>query len=124
LFPQSIGRVFLNIIHNACDALCKKRETLGSDFIPALSIKTRDYKDVIEIRLRDNGPGISPKLRKKIFDPFFSTKPAGSGTGLGLSLSMDIIINQHNGTLTVDSDVGSYTEFVIRLPKKQEPLIT
>tara|TARA_A100000171_G_scaffold52255_1_gene69766 strand:+ start:422 stop:2593 length:2172 start_codon:yes stop_codon:yes gene_type:complete len=120
IFPQSVGRVFLNIIHNACDALYKKRQVNGSDFKPVLILKTRDYKDTIEIRLRDNGPGISPELRKKIFDPFFSTKPAGSGTGLGLSLSMDIIINQHLGTLTLESDVGHFTEFIIRLPKKLE----
>lgn len=120
IFPQAIGRVFLNIIHNACDALYKKRETLGAEFHPALTVKTRLYHDVIEVRLRDNGPGISPELRKKIFDPFFSTKPAGSGTGLGLSLSMDIIINQHHGTLTVDSEVGDYTEFVIRLPLRKD----
>lgn len=122
IFPQSLGRVFLNIIHNACDALHKKREAQGNAFLPVLSVRTRQYTDTLEIRIRDNGPGIPEDLRKKIFDPFFSTKPAGKGTGLGLSLSLEIVIHQHHGTLTVDSEVGEYTEFVIRLPLKTDSL--
>ncbi len=86
-------------------------------FTPALSVCTKNLGDQIEVRIRDNGNGIPPGLRDKIFTPFFTTKPAGQGTGLGLSISYDIIVHEHNGEIKVETEEGQFTEFVIRLPK-------
>ena len=80
---------------------------------------TRDLGTEVEIRVRDNGIGIPPELRDKLFLPFFTTKPTGEGTGLGLSISYDIVTQQHGGTITVDSRVGEFTEFTVRLPRGQ-----
>jgi len=77
----------------------------------------RDLGDAVEIRIRDNGIGISPEIKEKLFQPFFTTKPTGEGTGLGLSISYDIVTQQHGGTITVDSRVGEFTEFIVRLPR-------
>jgi signal transduction histidine kinase len=85
-------------------------------FRPVLTVATRDCGDAIEVRVRDNGVGIPPEIRDKLFQPFFTTKPAGEGTGLGLSISYDIVTQQHGGTITVDSEPGAFTEFTIRLP--------
>ncbi|NET39629.1 MAG: HAMP domain-containing histidine kinase [Cyanothece sp. SIO1E1] len=84
--PQDINRVFLNIISNACDAVYQKHINAGENFAPVLKLRTRDQGNQVEIRIRDNGIGISPKVLDKVFDHFFTTKPAGEGTGLGLSL--------------------------------------
>ena len=73
--------------------------------------------DVVEVRVRDNGTGIPAEIKDKLFQPFFTTKPTGEGTGLGLSISYDIVTQQHGGTITVDSRVGEFTEFTIRLPR-------
>jgi two-component system NtrC family sensor kinase len=81
-------------------------------------VTTRDLDDLVEITVRDNGTGIPPEIREKLFQPFFTTKPTGEGTGLGLSISYDIITQQHGGTITVDSEPGAFTEFVIRLPRR------
>src|SRR5215469_10107532 len=89
----------------------------ASGFEPTLRIMTRDLGDQVEIRVRDNGTGIGDDVRERIFEPFFTTKPAGEGTGLGLSLSYDIIVNQHGGRLTVDSEINAFTEFVITMPR-------
>ena len=80
---------------------------------------TRDLAEAVEIRIRDNGTGIPPELRDRLFQPFFTTKPTGEGTGLGLSISWDIVTQQHGGTITVDSEVGAFTEFTIRLPRSR-----
>ena len=121
VYSQGLGRVFLNIINNACYVLHQKRTTVGESFIAEISICTRQSVDNhIEIIIRDNGPGISDEIRKKIFDPFFTTKPAGSGTGLGLSLCHDIITRQHHGTLTVTSEIDKYAEFFIILPVEEQ----
>ena len=80
-------------------------------------LSTRDLGDVVEIRVRDNGIGIAPEIKDKLFQPFFTTKPTGEGTGLGLSISYDIVTQQHGGTITVDSRVGEFTEFTVRLPR-------
>ena len=78
---------------------------------------TRDLGDAVEVRVRDNGTGIPPEIKDKLFQPFFTTKPTGEGTGLGLSISYDIVTQEHGGTITVDSKVGAFTEFAIRLPR-------
>jgi signal transduction histidine kinase len=117
--PQEISRVFLNIISNGCYEANKKRMEQNGTTSPALILRTRNLGDQFEVRIRDNGRGIPVALRHKIFTPFFTTKPAGQGTGLGLSISYDIIVLQHNGQIDFETEEGKYTEFVIRLPKKQ-----
>src|SRR5207244_7364064 len=89
----------------------------GGNFEPMLSAATRALGDSVEIRIRDNGTGIPKDVKEKIFNPFFTTKPAGEGTGLGLSMSHDIIVKQHGGTIDVDSRPGEFTEFRIVLPR-------
>ena len=86
-----------------------------------LKVTTRDLGNEVEIRVRDNGTGIAPEFREKLFQPFFTTKPTGEGTGLGLSISWDIVTQQHRGTIVVDSRVGEFTEFTIRLPRRLHP---
>ena len=118
LVPQDITRVCLNLIGNGFYAATKRRKG-GSDprFQPTLKVTTRDLDDAVEIRVRDNGTGIAPEIRDKLFQPFFTTKPTGEGTGLGLSISYDIVTQEHGGTIEVDSQVGAFTEFTIRLPR-------
>ena len=86
-------------------------------FKPTLKVSTRDLGDAVEINIRDNGVGISPEIKDKLFQPFFTTKPTGEGTGLGLSISYDIVIQEHGGTISVDSQIGEFTEFTVRLPR-------
>jgi signal transduction histidine kinase len=80
-------------------------------------VSTRDLGEAVEIRVRDNGIGIPPEIKDRLFQPFFTTKPSGEGTGLGLSISYDIVTQQHGGTITVDSRPGEFSEFTIRLPR-------
>ena len=82
-----------------------------------LTVATRDLGDAVEVQVRDNGTGIPPEIKDKLFQPFFTTKPTGEGTGLGLSISYDIVTQQHGGTIAVDSQVGEFTEFTVRLPR-------
>ncbi len=118
--PQDLSRVFLNIVNNACYAANEKKKSAGQSFSPVLSVCTKNFGDKIEVRIRDNGTGIPKELVDKIFDPFFTTKPTGKGTGLGLSLSYDIVVKQHGGELKVETENGSFTEFIIRLPKQHK----
>ena len=115
--PQDLSRVFLNLINNACYSTHEKKKELKEGYFPVLSITTRNMGDKVEFRIRDNGKGIPREIADKIFNPFFTTKPAGQGTGLGLSLSYDIVVNTHHGQIDVDSVVGEYAEFVILIPK-------
>jgi PAS domain S-box-containing protein len=115
--PQDIGRVFLNVINNACYAAHAKRKDMGEGFSPTLSVHTTNRGDRVEIRIRDNGTGIPPEVRDKIFQPFFTTKPTGAGTGLGLSISYDIVVQEHKGEIHVETEEGQYTELIITLPK-------
>jgi PAS domain S-box-containing protein len=118
LAPQEMTRVFLNLFANGFHAATKRqRDSATPDFRAALKVATRDLGDAVEIRIRDNGAGIPPEIRDKLFQPFFTTKPTGEGTGLGLSISWDIVTQQHGGTIEVDSRVGEFTEFTIRLPR-------
>ena len=120
LVPQDVTRVFLNLCGNGFYAANKRRKDGGNDaFRPMLKVATRDLGDVVEVRIRDNGIGIPPDIKDKLFQPFFTTKPTGEGTGLGLSISYDIVTQQHGGTIAVDSAVGNFTEFTIRLPRKR-----
>jgi signal transduction histidine kinase len=96
----------------------RKAENGGTDFEPIVSATTKGRTDNVEICIRDNGTGIPPDVKEKMFNPFFTTKPAGEGTGLGLSMSHDIIVNQHGGTIDVDTREGQFTAFTIVLPRK------
>ena len=115
IIPQEIGRVLLNLYNNAFYTLSEKKKIAGKDFHPAVSVRTKNLGDHIELTVRDNGMGVPDKVKEKIFQPFFTTKPTGQGTGLGLSLSYDIV-KTHNGTLHVISKEGEYTEFILLLP--------
>jgi signal transduction histidine kinase len=118
VFPQEITRVFLNLIANGFYAVTKRRlENGNSGFEPVLRASTKNLGDTVEIRIRDNGTGIPAEVREKMFNPFFTTKPAGEGTGLGLSMSHDIIVKQHGGTIDVATEAGQFTEFTVVLPR-------
>ncbi|MFZ3227532.1 MAG: GAF domain-containing protein, partial [Xanthobacteraceae bacterium] len=118
LFPQEITRVLLNLISNGFYAAARRKaETNGGDCEPTLAATTKNLGDSVEIRIRDNGAGISTEVKEKMFHPFFTTKPAGEGTGLGLSISHDIIVKQHGGSIEVDTKLGEFTEFRIVLPR-------
>ncbi|WP_439357431.1 GAF domain-containing protein [Bradyrhizobium sp. DASA03007] len=118
VFPQEITRVLLNLISNGFHAVTKRKAEGAADYEPMVIAATRDRGDSIEIRIRDNGTGIPDEVREKMFNPFFTTKPAGEGTGLGLSMSHDIVVKQHGGTIDVATEPGAFTEFTIRLPRK------
>jgi signal transduction histidine kinase len=119
LNPQDMTRVFLNIFTNGFYA-ASKRAMGGAQpgFNAILRVATRAKDDAVEIRVRDNGTGIPEDIRDKLFQPFFTTKPTGEGTGLGLSITYDIVTKAHGGTITVDSEVGAFTEFVVTLPRR------
>ncbi len=123
LFPQEITRVLLNLISNGFYAATKRKaETNGGDYEPTLTAATSNLGNRVEIRIRDNGTGIPPEVKEKMFNPFFTTKPAGEGTGLGLSISHDIIVKQHGGSIEVETQPGAFTEFRIVLPRAGVPL--
>jgi signal transduction histidine kinase len=123
LYPQEMTRVLLNLISNGFYATNKRKlaEPNGA-YEPTLTASTRDLGQSVEIAIRDNGTGIADEVKAKMFNPFFTTKPAGEGTGLGLSLSHDIVVKQHGGTMEVESAVGAFTHFTIILPRAGEGL--
>jgi signal transduction histidine kinase len=124
LFPQEITRVLLNLISNGFYAATKRKaEANGVEYEPTLAAATKNLGDSVEIKIRDNGTGISPDVKEKLFNPFFTTKPAGEGTGLGLSISHDIIVKQHGGSIEVDTRPGEFTEFRIVLPRAGASLV-
>jgi two-component system, NtrC family, sensor kinase len=123
LFPQEITRVLLNLISNGFYAATRRKVQDGGDgYEPTLAAATKNLGDSVEIRIRDNGSGITPEIRERMFNPFFTTKPAGEGTGLGLSISHDIIVKQHGGSIDVNTEPGHYTEFRIVLPRNAATL--
>jgi signal transduction histidine kinase len=115
--PQALGRVLINLFNNAFYAV-QQRQKVESGYSPEVLVHTHRRNGWVQVRVRDNGLGIPPTIRDKVFQPFFTTKPAGEGTGLGLSLSYDIITKGHGGYLTVDSQVGKFTEFTFELPQR------
>ena len=124
LFPQEITRALLNLISNGFYAATKRKaEADGGNYEPTLAAATKNLGNSVEIRIRDNGTGIAPEVKEKLFNPFFTTKPAGEGTGLGLSISHDIIVKQHGGSIEVDTQPGEFTEFRIVLPRTGASLI-
>ncbi len=120
--PQDLGRTFLNIVGNACQATDEKRRKLAAEgvgfegYSPTVWLFTKGMEDEVEIRIRDNGPGIPHDIIEKIFNPFFTTKPTNQGTGLGLAITSDII-RQHGGTIQVESEPDQYTEMLITIPR-------
>jgi PAS domain S-box-containing protein len=120
--PQDLMRVFLNLIGNGFYAARKRHREWGeANFQPTLTVTTRDRGSMVEVRVRDNGTGIPPEVKDKLFQPFFTTKPTGEGTGLGLSISYDIVTQQHGGMIVVDSAPGEFTDFTVRLPRGARP---
>jgi GAF domain-containing protein len=118
LYPQEITRALLNLISNGFYAAIKRKsEVIDESFEPTLSAATRNLGNTVEIRIRDNGNGIPHEVKEKMFNPFFTTKPAGEGTGLGLSMTHDIVVKQHGGRIDVATEPGLFTEFVITLPR-------
>jgi PAS domain S-box-containing protein len=116
--PQEIIRALLNLISNGFYAATRRKEQDSSDgYEPTLAASTKNLGDRVEVRIRDNGTGIPPDVRERIFNPFFTTKPPGQGTGLGLSICHDIIVKQHGGSVDVDTKHGEFTEFRIILPR-------
>jgi len=123
-FPQEITRVLLNLISNGFYAATKRNAQANSGgYEPSLTAATKNLGDRVEIRIRDNATGIPPEVREKLFNPFFTTKPAGEGTGLDLSISHDIIVKQHGGSIDVDTQPGQFTELRIVLPRAGTALI-
>ena len=115
--PQDITRVLLNLFSNGFYAANKRAQSSDGAFSPTLTLTTRAVGDAAEIRVRDNGTGIPTDIRDKLFQPFFTTKPTGEGTGLGLSITYDIVTKAHGGTISVDSEVDEFTEFIVTLPR-------
>ena len=119
VYPQEMTRALLNLISNGFYAATKRKLEAGDGtFEPVLSTATRSLGKTVEIRIRDNGIGIPPEVREKMFNPFFTTKPTGEGTGLGLSMTHDIIVKQHGGRIDVETEPGVFTEFIITLPRE------
>jgi len=116
VMPQDLGRVLLNLVNNAFYTVTERKREAGEGYEPMVTVSTRRIKDKVEIKVKDNGGGIPDAVKEKIFQPFFTTKPTGQGTGLGLSLSYDIITKGHGGELTLESEEGKGSEFIIRLP--------
>jgi two-component system, NtrC family, sensor kinase len=116
LYPQEITRALLNVISNGFYA-ATRRKVGNETFKPVLSATTRNLGRTIEIRIRDNGTGVPPEVRERMFNPFFTTKPTGEGTGLGLSMTHDIIVKQHGGRIDVETELGVFTELIITLPR-------
>jgi len=113
-----LTRALLNLISNGFYAATRRKNESGHESLGAvLSASTRNLGNMIEIRIRDNGAGIPPEVRAKMFNPFFTTKPTGEGTGLGLSMAHDIIVKQHGGRIDVETKLGEFTEFIIALPR-------
>jgi signal transduction histidine kinase len=122
VYPQEITRALLNLIANGFHAATRRKEHDKSDgYEPSLIAATKNLGDKVEIGIRDNGTGIPPEVKEKMFNPFFTTKPAGEGTGLGLSITHDIIVKQHSGSIDVDTELGEFTEFKIILPRVAVP---
>jgi signal transduction histidine kinase len=120
--PQELTRVLLNLIGNGFYAANQRSRESDGTYRPSLKVTTRELGESVEVRVRDNGIGIPPENRERLFQPFFTTKPTGEGTGLGLSISYEIVTQQHGGTITVDSEVGDFTEFTVRLPRRRHAL--
>ena len=115
--PEEMGRVFLNLVGNACSAMDEKRRVVddGGSYEPTLLLRTELTQEEVVIHIRDNGVGIPADSMDKIFNPFYTTRPSGTGVGLGLSFSSDVV-RQYGGSITAESEPGEFTEMTVRLP--------
>ena len=119
--PQEIGRVLVNLIANALDAVRQRAEQSADGYEPAVAVSTRRADDGVTIRVADNGPGMAEAVRARVFEPFFTTKPPGEGVGLGLSLAHDVVVQGHGGRLTSESAHGGGAAFTVWLPAPGGP---
>lgn len=117
VFPQNLGRVFYNIIDNACYATNQKKKELNSGYSPIVSLRTKNGEECVQVIIRDNGVGIRKDILSKVFSPFVTTKPAGESAGMGLSISYDIITQDHGGKIVIESEEGEFTQVTMTLPK-------
>ena len=114
--PQELGRVLINLLDNAFDAVLERASTAGPGYVPTVTVSTRAAGDAAVVRVEDNGTGMPEAVRARVFEPFFTTKPTGAGTGLGLSLSHDVVVQGHGGSLEAESAEGEGSAFVVTLP--------
>jgi signal transduction histidine kinase len=119
VIPQDLSRAILNLMNNACYTVWKKAQRQGEDFKPAISVKVNVSDGELHISIEDNGEGMTEEVKQRLYENFFTTKPAGLGTGLGMAITKDIIENKHEGTLTFDSQEGQGTTFYITIPIKK-----
>lgn len=120
VIPQDFSRAILNLMNNACYAVfSKSKEIADATYQPTIRVCLKKEGDRINLSIEDNGQGISEETKKKLYTPFFTTKPIGEGTGLGLSITKSIIEQKHNGTIGMDSRPGEYTRFTISIPIQQ-----
>ncbi len=127
LVPEELGRVFLNLLDNAFDAVRERAQAAEASYEPRVAVSTRRRPDdQLEIRVSDEGTGMSDEVAARIFEPFYTTKETGQGTGLGLSLAYDIVTQGHGGTITVESEEGRGTTFIVAIPPDAEatPLLS
>ena len=117
VYPNELSKSLINIFDNACYAIHEKVKTSEEGYQPTVKVRLQSHHDHICIRVWDNGNGIAPEGREKIFTPFYTTKPTGAGNiGLGLSIAYDVIVKGHHGRLFLESEPGSFTAFIIELP--------
>jgi signal transduction histidine kinase len=114
--PQDISRAVLNLMNNACYTVWKKSQEAGESYTPAISVKVTAADGQLTVSIADNGEGMTEEVKQRLYENFFTTKPAGQGTGLGMSMVKDIVENKHNGTLTFESQEGQGTTFYITIP--------
>lgn len=120
VIPQDISRAVLNLMNNACYAVANKAQMAGDDYYhPELSISTRLEDEKIVVTIADNGEGMTEEVKQRLFENFFTTKPAGLGTGLGMSITKNIIETKHNGKLSFESEAGKGTTFTFTIPIKR-----
>lgn len=116
IVSREIEKALINLLENAYYTVLSKKIKSENNYIPTITIQTRNLFDRIEIKIRDNGEGIAKENESRIFEPFWTTKPALEGTGLGLFFVHQIIVEMHQGEISVAAVDGEYTEFTVTLP--------
>ena len=119
VIPQDLSRAVLNVMNNACYAVWKRSQAAEAGYMPEITINVKANGGELAISIADNGEGMSDEVKQRLFENFFTTKPAGQGTGLGMAITRDIIENKHQGRLTFDSEEGKGTTFTFTIPLKK-----
>lgn len=119
VIPQDLSRAILNLMNNSCYTVWKKSQKMGEDYNPTIRVKIMMTDGQLQIDLEDNGEGMTDEVKTRLYENFFTTKPAGQGTGLGMAITRDIIEIKHHGSLTFDSQEGQGTTFHISIPVKK-----